>query len=118
MNSTQQHLKTASVLAKLLDRNFKIFGFRFGLDPILGLIPGLGDAVSLALSIYLVWIAVQMRVPTSVISQMLVNSLFDFILGLIPVLGDVSDFVYHANSRNLELLRRYQSAPLIEGQVI
>ena len=55
----QNHLKTASYIADLLDNKFKVLGFRFGIDPLLGLIPGGGDLVSFLLSLYIVWIGVK-----------------------------------------------------------
>ncbi len=109
------HFKFAKTLTHLLDKNFKFLGFRFGLDPILGLVPILGDLVSLLLSLYIVWIGIQLRVPREIITRMISNVVFDFTLGLIPVVGDLADFLYKANSRNLDLLEKY--AP-IRGQVL
>ncbi len=103
----QNHLKTASILTKLLDEEFKIFGFKFGLDPLIGLIPGIGDSIAFFLSLYLLWIAVNLNIPNNKKFQMLFNIVFDFLLGLIPFIGDISDFIFKANSRNLKILKDY-----------
>jgi hypothetical protein len=102
------HLQYAQSLADLLDNKFKILGFRFGLDPLIGLVPGIGDVIGLVLSAYIVWVAVQMKVPQDKIAMMLGNILFDFVIGLIPVLGEIGDFVVKANSKNLEILKRHR----------
>jgi hypothetical protein len=96
-------------LAWLLDSTFRIPGtrFRFGLDPIIGLVPGAGDIASGAISVYLLLRALQFRLPLIVIARMLVNTLLDLTLGAIPVIGDVFDFAYRSNARNIQLLEAY-----------
>ncbi len=114
----QAHLKTAEVFAKLLDNQFSIGKFRFGLDPILGLFWGAGDIVGALLSCYMIWIAIQMKIPSSAIAQMLGNIALDFLIGLVPVLGQATDFVFKANSKNMEILRKYAKSTVVEGHVI
>lgn len=96
--------------AKLLDSQFRIPGtdIRFGLDPIIGLIPGLGDVVGYIASATIVLGIVQKGVSGKVILQMLGNILLDMLIGLVPVLGSFFDFVYKANDRNIQLLKEYQ----------
>ncbi len=94
-------------MTNLLENRFQILGMKFGLDPILGMFPGLGDIVTAAISCYMVWIAVQMKAPAQLISRMLQNIFLDFILGVIPVVGDLSDFVYKSNTKNLQLLENF-----------
>ena len=101
------HLKNASRIAKLMDSQFSIFGVRFGLDTVSGLIPGFGDTVSLVLSLYLVWIGVQMKIPEREVRRMVFNLFFDYLVGIIPILGDIFDIYYKANIRNLEILKKY-----------
>lgn len=113
-----KHLRAAQYITDLLENRFRILGIRFGLDPILGIFPGFGDIVTAALSAYLVWIAVQMKVPSDVVSKMLQNILVDFLVGIIPVLGDLSDFVYKANTRNMKLLRQYGVADARDAEII
>lgn len=112
------HLKNARRVAKLLDSQFNILGFKFGLEPIIGLIPGLGDAITLILSLYLFYIAIQMKLPASVLVQMLLNIGLDFFIGTVPIVGDIADFFYQANSRNLRILELYFEGEVQEGEVI
>jgi hypothetical protein len=101
------HLRVATYIAELLDNRFKILGFRFGIDPLLGLFPVLGDVFTLLFSMYLLWIGLRMRIPEERITEMIRNIVLDFVMGLIPVVGDFSDFVYKANIKNLEILKKY-----------
>ena len=94
------HLQRANTIVKVMDKRF--------LDSILGLIPGIGDAVSLAISSYLIWIAIKYRLPKKAIMAMIWNIGFDFVIGTIPVAGDLLDFFYHANVKNLEVLNKYK----------
>jgi len=109
--------KTQSQLdhfAWLLDNLFKIPGtnWRFGLDALIGLIPGAGDAVAAILSLFLLVRAFQFKLPKVVIARMLINSLLDFSIGAIPFLGDAFDIFYKANTRNMKLFREYAEGPL------
>ncbi len=101
-------------LAWLLDNCFKIPGtkWRFGLEAILGLVPGAGDIISGLMGLFLLLRAFQFKLPKIVIVRMLVNSLLDFTIGTIPFLGDAFDFVYKANTRNMQLFHQYAEAPL------
>ncbi|HET8553049.1 MAG TPA: DUF4112 domain-containing protein [Gammaproteobacteria bacterium] len=95
-------------LAKLLDGEFRIpgTGWRFGLDPLIGLIPGVGDAVSAGLSLWIVIEARDLGAPTGTLMKMLGNIALDFATGLVPVLGDIFDAGFKANMRNVTLLDR------------
>jgi hypothetical protein len=101
------HLKNVRYLANLLDNKFNILGFKFGLDPILGMIPWFGDLAALGLSLYIIWTAKNMGAPQSLIARMGVNVFLDFFMGSIPVLGDIADFFYKPNKKNLDLLERF-----------
>jgi Domain of unknown function (DUF4112) len=93
----------------LLDSAFRVPGtsLRFGLDPILGLLPGLGDVITPAFSALLLVHGVRLRVPRVVLVRMLMNAVFDFVLGAVPVIGDLFDIGWKANLRNLALLERH-----------
>ena len=111
------HVNAAKYLTNLLENRFKIFGFRFGLDPILGFAPWVGDLISAILALYIVWIGVQLRVPSDKLAVMLRNIVIDFLIGLVPVLGDVSDFIFRSNSKNLEIILKYHHG-VAEGEIL
>jgi hypothetical protein len=114
----ENHLKAATYLAHLLDNKFSFFGFRFGLNGVLGLIPGFGDFLVAALSFYLVWIGIKMRLPLSALSEMVANIATNFLLGLLPVIGDAIDFFHKANLKNLRILKDHAARGVVEGQII
>jgi len=95
--------------ADLLDSAFRVPGtrFRFGLDPIIGLIPGLGDMVSPVMALLILSYGVRVRVPKVVLARMVLNALIDAGVGAIPVLGDAFDFAWKSNDWNLALLERH-----------
>ena len=95
-------------LADWMDTRFEIPGFRwrFGLDALLGLIPGLGDTVTFLISCYILTAAARLGVPRITLARMGMNSIIDFALGSIPLVGDVFDVAWKANTRNVALLRR------------
>lgn len=95
--------------AVLLDSAFRIPGtrIRFGLDAIIGLIPGLGDISTPAFAGLLLLQAVRMRLPIVVQGRMVLNAALDMLLGLVPILGDLVDVGWKANLRNLALLERH-----------
>ena len=104
----------ARSLSKLLDGAIRIPGtdLRIGLDPILGaLLPEVGDALTAVLSLTLLGVAYRERVPRLVLWRMLVNVALDAILGAIPLLGDVFDFAFKANEKNLALIERHRGDP-------
>ena len=100
-------------LAWLMDNSFRIPGtqMRFGLDGLIGLIPGLGDAIGAIISSHILTQAAQMGAPKSLLLKMAFNIGLDAILGIIPVVGDVSDFIWKANQRNVQLLNDYIEEP-------
>jgi hypothetical protein len=95
--------------ADLLDNRFRVPGtnIRFGLDPILSLVPGLGDLVSPVFAVALLVQGVQQRVPKIILARMLLNALADAAIGIVPIAGTIGDVFWRANSRNLTLLERY-----------
>ncbi len=95
-------------LAKLLDSSFRVpgTGFRFGWDPLIGLIPVVGDALSFGLGSLIVIDAWRLGVRRRVLARMVVNLIADFLVGTAPVVGDAADFFVKANRANARLLRR------------
>lgn len=100
-------------IARLLDDLIRIPGTNIGigLDPLIGLIPGLGDVLGGAMSSYVLFVAAQEGVPASVLTRMLGNIALDSLVGLVPLLGDLFDVGVKANRRNVELLERYLGSP-------
>ncbi len=100
-------------LTRLLDELVPIPGtsFRFGLDPVIGLVPGGGDAVGAILSAYGLLVGVRLGAPAAVLLRMCGNIAVDALVGTIPLLGEVFDFGFKANRRNLKLLERYERTP-------
>ena len=95
--------------SRWLDSAFRIPGtnFRFGWDPIIGLVPGAGDLVSVALSAYMIYLAARFRLPPKIFLQMLVNLGIEATVGTIPLVGDIFDAFFKANIRNFELLEKH-----------
>ncbi|MFZ4573952.1 MAG: DUF4112 domain-containing protein [Phycisphaerales bacterium] len=93
-------------LATLMDSQIELpgTGLRIGLDPLLGLIPGVGDVVTTFVSLYIVYEARKLGATDAQVRAMLLNVLIDFAIGEIPVLGDLFDFAFKANLRNLAIM--------------
>jgi hypothetical protein len=95
--------------AVLLDSAFKVPGtnVRFGLDAIIGLVPGLGDLVAPIFTVILLGTALKMRVPAVVVARMVLIAGIDMLVGLIPIAGDIGDVFWKADLRNMALLERH-----------
>lgn len=114
----EAQLKAASILTNILDNQFAILGVRFGINSFFDLIPGLGDIIATLLSLYLVWIAVEMELPKLGIAQMLWNILVNFLIGLIPIVGDAIYIFRKANVKNLRILNEYAKKQVHKGIVM
>jgi hypothetical protein len=112
-DSSQQALARYTLITHLLDQAARVPGtsFRFGLDAIIGLIPGFGDAVTALVGMYGLVVARQLGAPVSIQLRMLWNLALDTIVGAIPLFGDLFDFAFKANTRNRVLLERWLIAP-------
>lgn len=102
-------LLKAQKMANLLDTAVKlpIIPIRVGLDSLVGLIPGAGDALMLFVSLRIVWLGKSMGMPKALIAQMIKNSAIDFGLGFIPFIGDIADIFYKANQKNVRIMERW-----------
>lgn len=89
---------------------------RFGLDPLIGLIPGVGDAFGLILSLYVLVEAVRVGAPKRLLGRMLANILVEFVGGIVPIIGDAFDVYWKANTRNTALLRGHIQQQLTPPQ--
>lgn len=102
--SYASHLKLAKSISEILDNKFKFMGFRFGIDPILGLIPGIGDFLPMFFSLYLIWVGTKYNLEKELITKMMRNVVLDLLVSLVPILGDIADFTYKASTKNYRLL--------------
>jgi uncharacterized protein DUF4112 len=96
-------------LATFLDSAILIPGTnqRIGFDALIGLIPGVGDAISAALSAYIIWEARQLGLPRRKIARMIANVALDAALGAVPLAGDAFDVLFRANKRNMRIVREH-----------
>ena len=93
-----------------MDSAYRVPGtsIRFGWDPIVGLVPGVGDVATASFAVAILYHAFRLGVPGVVLARMLVNVLIDLAAGLVPVAGDVADIAWKSNSLNLALLERHE----------
>jgi hypothetical protein len=107
--SRRERLARIDMLATLFDTAFVIPGtnVRFGLDAMIGLVPGIGDAITTATSLYIVHEAYQLGAPPHLIARMLGNVALDGVVGSVPLVGDAFDVMYRSNRRNMNLLREW-----------
>jgi hypothetical protein len=99
-------VKRMQIVAYVLDEGIRVPGidYRIGIDPLLGVLPGAGDVLSGGFSLYIVLEAARLGVSYTTLLQMIANISLDVVGGTIPVAGDIFDFVWKANKRNLELV--------------
>ncbi len=111
--SRQDAIARITLVAKLMDSAFLIPGLnrRVGLDAVLGLVPGVGDALSAALASYIIWEARQLGLPRWKIARMIGNVAMDTAIGAIPLAGDVFDVFFKANERNLRIIHEHLGTP-------
>ena len=113
MTPPHDSLHRVRLVARVLDDAVRVPGtkLRFGIDPIVGMIPGLGDLLGGAASAYIILEAARAGAPTSVLLRMTMNVGVDTLVGALPFLGDLFDFAWKSNSRNAELLARHVETP-------
>jgi hypothetical protein len=104
-----ERLRWVAHVARLMDSQFRLPGtrFRFGLDPLLGLLPIVGDLSSTAVSVALLLTMLRHGASGAVVVRMALNILIDTVVGAIPIIGNIFDFAYKSNERNVALLRRH-----------
>ncbi|WP_227377029.1 DUF4112 domain-containing protein [Haladaptatus halobius] len=105
----RRSMRRVRMVSNLLDEAFRVPGtnFRFGLDPVLGILPVGGDAAGALISLYIVGEAYLMDVPRHVLARMIMNVAIDAFGGSIPILGSLFDATWKANRRNRELLEKH-----------
>lgn len=105
----ERSLSRLNRLARLLDDQFELplVKYRVGLDPLLGLIPGGGDWVTWFVSLYILFEALRLRIPTRLLFGIGLNVTTDLILGYVPGVGDLADAVFKANRRSVDLITQH-----------
>lgn len=106
-------LERLRALARLFDQAFGIPGtrWRFGIDALFGLVPGLGDVAGAVVAVYALQVARSLRAPAVIQLHMLGNVAVDALIGTVPLIGDLFDFVFKAQTRNLALLEEWIGSP-------
>ena len=99
-------------LSRLMDTAIRVpgTGFRIGLDPIMGLIPGAGDLISTAFSAYIIFLATRFGIPRKDLGKMVFNIGLEAVVGTVPLVGDLFDAYYKSNIRNLAILEQHLTA--------
>jgi len=112
--NTTPALKNLNSLAKLMDSQFKIPGIniKFGLDALIGLVPGAGDFATFLISGYMITVLAKNGASGFVLARMVLNVVVDSLFGAIPILGDIFDVAFKANQRNMKLMQQHY----IEGR--
>lgn len=109
LDADAARLRRIAALAELLDARFRVpgTGWRFGLDSVIGLVPGIGDAAAMAAGLWVVWQARRLGAPPALLARMAGNVAVDAVLGSAPLVGDLFDAAFKSNRRNVALLRRH-----------
>jgi hypothetical protein len=107
--SKRAGLARIDMLSKLFDTAFTLPGsnVRFGVEALMRLVPGIGDAAASALSCYLLYEAHRLEVPQQVFARLVANVAIEGIVGAVPVLGDLFDVGFRANRRNVAILKEH-----------
>ena len=108
----ERELESLNRLARMLDSRFRLPGtsIRFGLDTVIGLVPGIGDTLVAAPSAWIIWRGHRMGIGKRHIARMVANSASDYVIGLVPVIGDLFDVGFKANLRNVAILHAHLDA--------
>jgi hypothetical protein len=99
-------LQKALMVAKFMDSQFSLFGVKFGADAIAGLIPVVGDTLTLVPALYPIYLAKKHSLGRTVLMRMGLNIGVDWLVGLVPIIGDVLDVATKSNMKNVQLLHR------------
>lgn len=110
MNEKMQKLQKLESYVELMDSKFSFMGFSFGIDGLIGLIPGFGDAAGGLISLLIILRIRSIGVSEAVFNKMLRNVLIDVFVGSVPVIGDLFDFGFKVNERNFKLTKEYFAA--------
>ncbi len=105
--TVEEELRGVRWLAKLLDSQFSIFGVRFGLDALIGLVPVGGDIVTAMAGLVTLITGARLKLPPAALALMVVYLVLDLTLGAVPVIGDAFDFFFRSHKRNVRVIERH-----------
>jgi preprotein translocase subunit Sss1 len=112
VNVKEKKLKRLRTLAHSLDTKFEgPMGFRFGLDGVLGLVPGIGDTLTTLISLYIIAEASALGVGSSTLIRMAINVAIENVMDMIPIVGNFFDFYWKANNKNIALVEKHLARP-------
>lgn len=113
LTTPEQDLRVIEGATRLLDDAVCVPGttVRVGLDPVLGLIPGVGDVTTAVMALAVLCTSLRFGVPRIIMVRMGLNIAFDCLMGIVPILGDIGDIMFKSNRRNMALLQRYAAGP-------
>lgn len=115
MNRRDDKLDQLKALSHILDTKFQgPFGFKFGIDALIGLIPVVGDVVTAGMSLYIIAMAASMGVGPSTLIRMSINVLIENLFDMLPFIGNLFDFYWKSNNRNIALLEMHLKNPARE----
>ena len=109
VSNQRSAISNLDLLAKLMDSQFRIPGtnIKFGLDALIGLIPGAGDFATFLISGYMITVLASNGASGFVLARMVLNIIIDSLFGAIPILGDIFDVAFKANQRNITLMQQH-----------
>ena len=105
----EEKLTRLRQLSENLDESFTIPGtnIKFGIDALIGLVPGGGDLIGSLFSLYLLRTAIKMKLPKSAIISIMFNIIIDTTIGIVPVIGDIFDIFWKSNKRNMRIIEKH-----------
>ena len=105
----EEKLTRLRQLSENLDESFTIPGtnIKFGIDALIGLVPGGGDLIGGLFSLYLLRTAIKMKLPKSAIISIMFNIIIDTTIGIVPVIGDIFDIFWKSNKRNMRIIEKH-----------
>jgi Domain of unknown function (DUF4112) len=116
-----RHLKVAKKITELLDNKFEIFGIKFGIDPIIGFVPVIGDILPIGLTGYLIWIGYRQGLPKEKLFKMAGFAGLDLLIGFVPFVGDFADIFYRSHKRAMDIIDQHIASfesRVLEGEKI
>ena len=104
MENVSHKLAELRKLATLMDSRFSFLGYKFGIDSLIGFVPGLGNLITTGIAGWIVYQGYLLNIPADLTKQMIINVLIDTLISSVPIAGNIGDFFFKANNKNLELL--------------